>query len=125
MAALEASNTLVPFKNGIEQVIGVWDWDVSNDVNHMDPDCAVAFGITPREGRIGLPNDILLNAIHPQDLVPVMRIVNDVMTYGGMYEANFRLITDQRERQVYARGYCTLDSSNRPERFPGMVMDLS
>jgi PAS domain-containing protein len=125
MAALEASNTAVPLCYKEETIVGIWDWDVANDVNHMDPDCAVAFGITPHQGRVGVPNDVLLGAVHPEDLGPMMQIVNGVMTRGGVYEAYFRLITDQREKPVFARGFCTLDNSNRPERFPGVVMDLS
>ena len=51
-------------------------------------------------------------------------IISDSLK-GGIFEAEYRLITERHERRVFARGFCTLDKSNRPERFPGVVIDLS
>jgi PAS domain-containing protein len=124
MAALEAGKTAVPFSRKEQKIIGIWDWDVPNDLNHMDPNCALAFGATPEQGRKGMPNDIFLTAIHPDDLAPTMKALGAALK-GGTYEAKYRIITEGFETRIFAKGFCTLDGSMRPERFPGVIMEIS
>jgi PAS domain-containing protein len=125
MASLEASTTEVPLQHRQQKIIGIWDWDVPNDRNHMDLNCARAFGATPEQGRKGMPNDMLFKAIHPQDLATSLEAVSASLRIGGVFEAEYRIVTEGRERWVLAKGFCTLDKSMRPERFPGVVMEVS
>jgi PAS domain-containing protein len=91
----------------------------------MDPNCATAFGATPEQGRKGMPNDIFLKAIHPQDLAMLLEALGASLKVGGVYEAEYRIVTEGRERWVLAKGFCTFDRSMRPERFPGVIMEIS
>jgi PAS domain-containing protein len=125
MAALEASKTVVPLQHHQPKVIGIWDWDVPNDCNHMDPKCAAAFGATPEQGRTGMPNDVFLKAIHPQDLAMSRQVLGASLRVGGVYESEYRIITEGRERWIFAKGFCTLDKSMRPERFPGVILEAT
>jgi PAS domain-containing protein len=124
MASLEARQSNVPLLHQDRKLIGIWDWDVPNDLNHMDPSCAIAFGATPAQGRNGLPNDVFLRAVHPQDLTSLMAAIGASLK-GGIFETEYRIIPDDRERWVFAKGFCTLDKSMRPERFSGVVMEIS
>jgi PAS domain-containing protein len=124
MAALEASKTNVPLAQREQKIIGIWDWDVPNDLNHMDANCAAAFGANPEQGRRGMPNDTFLKAIHPHDLHSALTALGNSLNVGGEYETSYRIISEGRERWVVARGFCTLDKSMRPERFAGVVMEV-
>ena len=47
MAALEAQgkNVTVPLTG--MGIVGFWDWDAVNDINHLDEGCAELFGVDP------------------------------------------------------------------------------
>ena len=124
MAALEADRTIVPVQRIGHNIIGFWDWDVANDCNHLDPNCATLFGVAPARARKGLPISVYLKAVHPHDILLLNKAIGVALTQGGAFEAVYRIITDDRVRWVLAKGHCTLDKSNRPERFPGVVMEL-
>jgi PAS domain-containing protein len=98
MAALEASKIDVPLAQREQKIIGIWDWDVPNDLNHMDAGCAVAFGATPEQGRLGMPNDAFLTVVHPHDLRFALTALATSLTVGGVYETSYRIITEDRER---------------------------
>lgn len=123
MAALEATGTTIPVQPASGPIIAIWDWDLVNDRNHMDPDGAKLFGVSPKMAAKGLPNSAYLNAVHPDDVAAVSLALGTALT-GGVFETRYRLVTGNRVRQVFAKGFCTLDQSNRPERFPGAVMEL-
>jgi len=125
MAALEADHTVVPVQRIGHNVIGFWDWDVAKDINHLDPGCAALFGVAAARARKGLPIGVYLKAVHPHDILLLNRAIGVALQAGGIFEAEYRIITDDRVRWVFAKGYCTLDKSNRPERFPGVVMELA
>jgi PAS domain-containing protein len=124
MAALEADRASVPLQGIAHNVIGFWDWDVANDLDHLDPNCAALFGVAPALARKGLPISVYLKAVHPRDILLLNRAIGGALKSGGAFEAEYRIVTDDRVRWVFAKGYCTLDKSNRPERFPGVVMEL-
>jgi PAS domain-containing protein len=124
IAALEAKGKKVPFQISRQKFIGIWDWDVPNDRNHVDPGCAALFGLEPRDAAKGMPNSAFIAGIHPQDFIDVGRLLSHVLKDGGGFEASYRVIANNRERRVFARGLCTLDKSGRPERMPGAILEL-
>jgi PAS domain-containing protein len=122
MAAIEATGTSVPEQTW-GPIVGIWDWDVANDCNHLDPDGAQLFGIAPEKAAKGLPNSAYLNAVHPHDVSAVTQALKAAMT-GGLFEARYRVLAGSRVRQVFAKGFCTRDQSNRPERLSGAIIQL-
>jgi PAS domain-containing protein len=123
MAALEATGTVIPVQPAWGPIVAIWDWDVVHDRNHLDPDGARLFGISPEKAAKGLPNSAYLKAVHPDDVADVAQALAGALT-DGVFEARYRIVTGNRIRQVFAKGYCTRDGSNRPERFPGAIMEL-
>src|ERR1700748_3316858 len=59
--SLEASLSKLPAPR---PVIGLWDWDLPNDLAYLDPTCARLFGVEPNKG---LPSTSWISAIHPAD----------------------------------------------------------
>jgi len=123
MAALEAEDTSIKFKPPWGSVIGIWDWDVVHDRNHVDPDCAALFGVDPAKASGGLTLGAYLDAVHPNDVADLSDKI-DAALKGGVLEAEYRIITGNRSRRVFARGYCSLDQSKRPARLPGAIIEL-
>jgi PAS domain-containing protein len=124
MAALEVSDKQLPIRMVSPKLIGIWDWDVTNDLNHLDPNCADLFGVDAIKAGKGLPNSNFISAVHPDDLAEVNRSLTQALK-GGVFEAEYRIVENNRIKRVYARGYCTLDKSNRPERLPGAIFEKS
>jgi PAS domain-containing protein len=108
-----------------DTIVGIWDWDISNDRNHLDTACADFFSVDHVRAARGLPNMHYLSAIHPDDVGRVNAEIQRSMRHGGIYQAEYRLIKNDRVKWVFARGSCTLDSSGRPVRLPGALIDIS
>jgi PAS domain-containing protein len=125
MAAIEADQKPITLQSVTPTLVGIWDWDVANDLNHLDPNCAELFGMDPAEAKKGLPRSKYLGAVHPDDLPRINRSLSSILAKGGVYEVEYRIIQNDRLKKVHARGFCTLDSSGRPERLPGAIMDVT
>lgn len=124
MAAIEAEDTAIRFKSPWGSIIGIWDWDVVHDRNHVDPDCAALFGIDPSKASGALTLGAYLDAVHPDDVAGLSEKIDATLKGGGVLEAEYRIVTGNRTRRVFARGYCTLDQSKRPSRLPGAIIEL-
>lgn len=122
MAAIEAENTTVPWNPTPRLgIVGIWDWDVTNDLNRVDPAGAHLLGVVPSRAGKGLPNSHYLAAIHPEDVDAISRSLGKSMK-GGVWEAKYRIITSGQPRWAVAKGFCFIDKLNRPERFTGAIM---
>jgi PAS domain-containing protein len=108
-----------------ELIVGVWDWDVANDRNYLDPKCAEMFNISPDAAARGLPNALYSEAIHPMDMEAAATDLDRAIKNGGRFESEYRVIKDDRVRWVYARGMVILDGSRRPLRFPGAIVEIT
>jgi PAS domain-containing protein len=108
-----------------ELIVGIWDWDISNDRNYLDASAAGYFNVDPEKAARGLPNMAYLDAVHPDDVARVQTAIAASMRNGGAYECEYRLIKNDRISWVLARGSCTLDRHGRPVRLPGALIDIT
>ena len=103
------------------------------------------FDFDPRTGKViwsevskvyfGLPPDaevndaIFRNGIHPEDRDRVLRIVGEAMRpeSRGQYATEYRTIgiNDGKERWISAWGRVLFDRLGQPERFIGVMLDIS
>lgn len=123
MTALHAHRTKPPLQLRSHAIIGIWDWDVARDLNYLDPDCSRLFGHDPAAGAKGVANATCLSSVHPDDVGQVSQAIAQAFD-GGVFEAEYRIVSGSRVRWVFARGHCTLDQSKRPERFPGAIFEF-
>lgn len=121
MGALHAQKRNVP---GPQTLLGVFDWDIPNDRNHLDANSAELFGVDPRRARKGVANVEYMSAIHPSDVAHTAQSIEQILQRGGETELEYRLITGNRTRWILAKGICTLDSTGKPERFAGAMLEL-
>jgi hypothetical protein len=124
MAAIEAQNTSIPWSPARPNIACIWDWDVPNDRNRVDPMGAELLGVNSRKASVdGLPNERYLDAVHPDDVAMVSLGLQKAMR-SGVFEARYRIISSGQARWFLGRGFCTVDRSNRPERFAGALTAL-
>jgi PAS domain-containing protein len=123
MAAIEAENAALPWADAPRlSIAGIWDWDVTNDVNRVDPAGAHFLGIVPSRAGKGLPNSHYLQALHPEDIDTVNRSLGKAIKGGGVWQARYRIIASGQPVWASGKGCCFIDKSNRPERFTGAIM---
>jgi PAS domain-containing protein len=135
VAAMEAAQNAVTldafqlpiskFAKSADHIIGMWDWDVTNNRNYLDARCAEYFNVDAALAEKGLPNELYGQAIHPDDIGRNIEALDIAIKCGGAYVNEFRVVQGDRVRWVHARGKVTLDGSNRPVRFPGVIVDIT
>lgn len=108
-----------------ELIVGIWDWDISNDRNYLDAGTAHFFSLDPERAARGVPHGSCMRAIHPDDLPRVEAAIACAMRAGGAYECEYRVILNDRVYWLLARGSCTLDRYGRPVRLPGALIDIT
>jgi PAS domain-containing protein len=105
-----------------EMAVGLWDWDVPNNIRHLDDTSAGFFGYA---GGSHLAERQLTERIHPDDVPEWRRKVLQTAATGGVYTHEYRIIQNDNVLWIRAKGQCTLDKSGRPERFSGVMVDIS
>jgi len=124
MAALEAKGKDVTVPHTNISIIGMWDWDAVNDINHLDEGCAKLFGVDPVQARNGMSINDYMRAVHPDDVDRLTSAIMQTLKAGGPIEIRYRVLSNGRVHHVLARGVCTLDKTGRAARFPGVILEL-
>lgn len=108
--------------------LGTFNFDLKNNVLVWDERCRELFGIT-ESCAIGYEKDFV-EGLHPEDRERVTTLINNLFTdlsLEGDYDTDYRTIgaADGLIRWVRAKGKVYFDKENRPERFIGMVLDIT
>ena len=102
---------------------GAWDWDVAADDLYWSPEYRLVFGIAPDAE----PSfDAWIAAIHPEDRDSIRSRALDVMSSGGPWREEYRILNPHLgQRWVANWGKVTCDARGRPIRFTGIVRDIT
>lgn len=129
MAAAEAydqtSESFEPDSSGKGELIGMWDWDVTNNKAYVDPPAAKLFDVNPKASVTDLPLEEYIKAIHPDDVASFSTAVYQVAHEGGCFKSTYRVIHNGRIIWVFARGSCFVGAEKTPVRFPGALFDVT
>jgi PAS domain S-box-containing protein len=106
---------------------GVWEWQVATNRVLGDESLARLFGIGHEDIVAGGVSVERFRApIHPDDLQRVDRAMQPILTAGGEFESEFRVLgSDRAPRWVAARGKVELDASGALVRLTGLVFDVT
>nr|WP_302474557.1 PAS domain S-box protein [Roseococcus sp. MDT2-1-1] len=125
-AALKLSEERFRFALEAAGGIGTWDWDVVADRLYASPYFAEMYGLDPVAAAKGLPVAEYVAGVHPEDRDRVGRLMDEVLSAGGEYRAEYRILGQDGEvRWVVARGRCLKDADGTPIRFPGVTFDIT
>lgn len=128
MAAAEAyDQTSDPLTDcpGKGELIGMWDWDVTNNKAYIDPPGAKLFGVNPKAAVTGLPLEDYIAAIHPDDVSSFSNALYQTASEGGCFKSTYRIINNERIIWVFARGSCFVGPGKTPVRFPGALFNVT
>jgi PAS domain-containing protein len=129
MAATEAYETseVMSFDQpGHSEMVGLWDWDVSNNLAYVDAPSAKLFNVAPKASSRGLPLESYLEAIHPDDVKSFSDAVYRVASEGGCLETIYRIISsDDAWRQFIASSVVTGSSGFMPKAHASSAKESS
>lgn len=107
-------------------LIGTWLWDLKDDYIVADKNLLRLFGIEPSTAAEGLPLKQFTDSIHADDRQRVTESIQSAVAEKGTFEQEYRTITTSGDvRWVIARGRVETDDDGKPERFPGVIVDIS
>jgi PAS domain S-box-containing protein len=108
------------------QIVGFWDWHIREDLVYADTRFARLFAVDPAQAAAGAPIAAFMAAIHPDDRDRVSAFVALGLQTGEPFSEEYRLRgEDGVVRHVLAYGQCVYDADRQPNRFPGIVVDIT
>jgi PAS domain S-box-containing protein len=105
--------------------IGTWSWNVTEDYVTGDSELNLLFGFEPKAVDERPPLARYTERIHPDDIAQVQASIQQALTSGRNYEAEYRIVTAERTRWVLARGGVEYDASGAPQTISGAIIDIT
>lgn len=108
------------------EYVGAWDWDVATDRLVGDERFSEMYGVDPAVGLAGAPLKTFTRALHPDDYDRARAEIEATLESGNLYVSEYRLAVPGRPlRWVLVRGQVYRDHDGTPNRFPGVVVDIT
>jgi len=108
------------------EYVGAWDWDVAADRVVADERFSEMYGVDPAIGLAGAPLKTFTRALHPDDFQRARAEIEATLESGDLYVSEYRLAVPGRPlRWVLVRGQVYRDHDGTPNRFPGVVVDIT
>ncbi|KFE48099.1 hybrid sensor histidine kinase/response regulator [Pseudomonas congelans] len=106
-------------------VVGAWVWDIVADQLTGDERFARTFGLCPKLCAKGLPLELVIASIHPDDSARVDKSIEEALQSSETYRCEYRVLhEDGIYRWVEASGRIERDSRGKPVRSPGVLLDI-
>ena len=124
--ALRSSEERLQLALSASNAIGTWDWDIQSDRVRADAGFARLYGIDPETAAAGAPLADFMSRVHPDDL-PILNSALDVaLRTGKRFQLEYRVRPlNGSERWIVAQGRCAFDAEGKPQRFPGVSVDIT
>ena len=104
--------------------VATFTWDIASDHVRGDESLARLFGVD-LETAGALPLAHYLAVIHPDDRAETTARIEHTVRTHEPYEAEYRVVVEGRERWVVARGRVAPTSPGGPDRFSGVLVDIT
>ncbi|WDR06351.1 PAS domain-containing protein [Devosia rhodophyticola] len=125
-AALTRSEERLSLALSGSNLVGTWDWDVDARRVTADDLFASLHNIDPLRAGIGVPAELIGEAIHPDDLERVTEGVEAALRFGADFHSEHRVVaSDGTVRWLVASGRARVGSDGKAARFPGVVVDVT
>jgi PAS domain S-box-containing protein len=107
-------------------IVGTWVWDIKTNQFSIDEGFATAFGLDPALGHQGISLEPVMDAVHPDDRAALREAVANALEHGGTYMHQYRVRRhDGIHYWVEANGRVERDGDGNPDRFPGVLIDIT
>lgn len=115
-----------PFGAVLSDASGSWDWDIAAERLHIDEHFAELYGLASIDSDSGFPTSVFFQAIHPEDRSRIRIAVAGMLAGAELFAKDFRIITPGGPTLwMHGRGQCHLDSQDQPQRFTGLLVDIT
>jgi PAS domain S-box-containing protein len=104
---------------------GSWEWDLRTNQNDWSDSLWGLYGLVPGECRPSF--EVWFDTVHPDDRESVQEVFAEPVARRQEFVAEWRVKTPpgQPERWLMSRGRPVPESSGGPERYVGIVLDIS
>ena len=107
-------------------VAGSWDWDIKLNRLYLDDRMAALCGVDAAAAEQGLPTSAFFRPIYPGDVNRIRIAVAGILHGAELFFKTYRIIApDGLVRWVEAHGRCHFDANEQPERFSGILVDVT
>jgi PAS domain S-box-containing protein len=104
--------------------LGIWDWNVSDDVLVWDETMYRLYGLDPRSFSGGY--EAWRTAVHPDDLAGAESVLERVLRGECEFDTVFRIVRPDGEvRHIRAVAHKHVDPSGRVQRMVGLNLDIT
>ena len=105
---------------------GSWDWDIKQGLLYLDDRMAALYGIEASSAEAGLPTSTFFKAVYPGDANRIRIAVAGLLHGAELFFKTYRIITpDGQVCWVEAHGRCHFDEVGQPQRFSGILVDVT
>jgi PAS domain-containing protein len=125
LAANEAYLNNLQMEAACDERIGVWDWDVGNNVTCTNAAGGAMFGKRPGDATKANPLETYTAVIHPDDYGHFAAHLDRSVKSGAAFFSEYRVVVNGAVRWIRADGNCTFDPSGRLARMLGSVIDIT
>lgn len=106
--------------------VGWWEWEIKDDLVYGSADLARDFALDPAVARNGAPIAVFFANVHPLDRTYLIAAVDEAVETGQPFREEYRILhPGGKVVWILARGRCFRDAQGKPDRFPGIVMDVT
>lgn len=111
--------------NAEYQQLGLWEWNLAENLIYADETAASLFGLDARLAKTGLPPETYLCRIHPSDRSFIEKQIEACILCLGVCSDEYRVKgPDGRYHWLYTRGRCFGDRQGRPNIYSGMAVRI-
>ncbi len=104
--------------------IGVWSWEIAQNIVEADENCSVLFGLP--DGQFPRTVEGFAALVHPDDRERVQEETAAAVEQGAEYNTEFRVVwPDGSVRTVAARGKVYYGTAGQPQRLTGVNWDVT
>ncbi len=103
-----------------------WEWHIGENRLYGDAGFAALLGLSPESLIEGVAPRLFFSTIHPQDRDRIRLAVAGILRGAEVFSKEFRIaVPGGGVRWLHGRGRCTYDSNDQPNRFTGVLVDVS
>lgn len=103
--------------------VGLFSWDIAENILHADSALAELFGLDPLEAEHGLPIEVYLERVHPDDRPRLAKVISQSITQHTNQNEKYRVKKvdgNYVDVESFARAF--RDRSGNPVRYVGIVV---
>lgn len=124
--ALERRSEQLSLALAASGAIGIWDWDINNDVVTADERFAELYGVDLSLAAEGAPIGVYVAGVYPEDRTYLEQQIGGAIERCGEFSAEYRIQgRDGQLRWVFASGRAIAGPDGKAARLPGAVIDIT